>query len=184
MKIKILGVGKCGSRLCYDFFAQIRNLPSSYEIRAAQNKAGWSKVAKLVIEKTGYPHLRHELRKEWEALVGAELLRDQAFYAIVDSDLDNNEVAGQFEFLAANGEALLFPGKSYSLNGLAGGCQYHVISERFAHEWQPIPEELLSPEGSEIFAFAFSTGGGTGGGAGVQLAAAVATVGRGRRPHM
>lgn len=172
MKIKILGVGKCGSRLCYDFFAQIRNLPSSYKIRALQNMPGYKKAARMVLEKTGFYNLSHSLRKEWEALVGAELLRDQAFYAIVDSDLDNNEVAGQLEFLAGDGEALLFPGKSYSLNGLTGGCQYHFISERIAHDWQSVPDDLLNPEGSEIFAFAFSTGGGTGGGAGVQLAAA------------
>jgi hypothetical protein len=104
-------------------------------------------------------------------LVGAELLRDEAFYVIVDSDLNNNEVAGQIELHAGDGKALLFPGKSYALGSLTGGCQYHIISERIALEWKPIPDEVLNPEEGEIFAFVFSTGGGTGGGAGLQLAA-------------
>lgn len=172
MRIKLLGVGKCGSRLCYDFFAQIRGLPSSYEIRAEQKLTGLRKVLDLLIKRTGVRHLRHNLRMQWEALTGTELLRDAALYAIVDSDLDNNEVAGQLEVLAADGQALAFPGRPYSLNGLAGGCQYHIISEREVHRWKNMPEELLAPEGSEILAFAFSTAGGTGGGAGPALAAA------------
>jgi hypothetical protein len=171
MKIKLIGVGKCGSRLCYDFFAQIRGLPTAYEIRAELSLGGWKKVTDFLMKKTGFPYLRFQLRKQWEALTGAELLRDAAFYAIVDSDLDNNEVAKQLEVLAGNGKALAFPGRPFSLNGLTGGCQYHLISERMVHQWKSIQEELLGSEGSEIFAFAFSAAGGTGGGAGPMLAA-------------
>ena len=38
MKIKIVGIGKCGIRIAYDVFAHTRDLPSAYQIRIETNK--------------------------------------------------------------------------------------------------------------------------------------------------
>src|ERR1041385_5301973 len=92
MNIKIVGVGKCGSRICYDFFAHVRGLPSSYEIRAQGTKSAVKALFERIKDTVGFNERLLQWRREWEALTGTELLKDQASYALVDSDLANNEI--------------------------------------------------------------------------------------------
>src|SRR4029453_7849984 len=98
MNIKIIGVGKCGSRICYDFFAHISGLPSAYEIRIQPNASAISKLFESFQAGIGFKERMASWRREWQYLTGTELLKDTAWYAIVDSDVANNEITQSVVF--------------------------------------------------------------------------------------
>jgi hypothetical protein len=175
MNIKIIGVGKCGSRICYDFFAHISGLPSAYEIRIQPNRGAISKLFDNVQNAIGFRERLTNWRREWQSLTGTELLKDVAWYAIVDSDVSNNEITQSVVVFSEPGaprRQTVFPGTSHNLSNHTGGCDFHVVSENICQTWleNQIPDPLRTREEAEIVSYAFSIGGGTGGGASIPLA--------------
>jgi hypothetical protein len=174
MNIKIIGVGKCGSRVCYDFFAFVQGLPTAYEIRISARGAGLTRVAGALAELVRFDKLHRRVRAHWMELTGREILKGAAEYVLVDSDLQNNELTG-IVTVGAGDKQFAFPGYIYELDGFRGGCQYHIISENVTNRWSDsdIREQAPSLPNCrhfDIIAYAFSVGGGTGGGAAPQLA--------------
>jgi len=175
MNIKIIGVGKCGSRICYDFFAHISGLPSAYEIRIQPNASAISKLFEAIQAGIGFNERMATWRREWQYLTGTELLKDTAWYAIVDSDVANNEITQSVVFFTKSDglqEKTVFPGTSHNLSNHTGGCDFHIVSENICQNWpeSEVPQELCSRGEAEIVCYAFAIGGGTGGGAGLPLA--------------
>src|SRR5258708_2890777 len=123
MNIKIIGVGKCGSRMCYDFFAYIRGFPLAYDIRTRTRVSPLSRILEEMKKHSGIQAAAIKWRTYWEQLTGTELLKDSAYYAIVDSDLANNEIT-QFVLKDREGEETIFPGRSYHLGSHTGGCDF------------------------------------------------------------
>jgi hypothetical protein len=179
MQIKLIGIGKCGSRVVYDFYAYVAGIPASYSIKTlAYDKS----VKKIILNnekiKRAYDAWRqlqyrtsswvHELRNPMKLMSTPELV-------VMDSDRDNNEIINYIEYLTREQSGpnaieglrrLLFPGTTVPFANRKGGCDVHIVSESVADEWPDIPGKVLDASGVDIFVTAFSVGGGTGGGAG------------------
>ena len=98
MKIKIVGIGKCGVRIAYDFFAYTSGIPSAYEIRLNRSEnSGLSKGLAdigLPVELVKKPieALRSALRNLAGEFKSVYRIAERPEYVTIDSDSDNNEI--------------------------------------------------------------------------------------------
>ena len=171
MFMKIVGLGKCGSRIVYDFHVAIRGGLTSYEIHYK------NKRFKLFSEiKRQTSMLKSKFRDGWFGL----LLPDEADLIVGDVDANNDVIGAVYEDAADT----IFTGKILSFDwARGGGCaNYHILGEqimKYMLDNSQFSDVLLSdvgkggPESIDIYTIAFSLGGGTGGGASTTLAETV-----------
>lgn len=166
MKTKMVGIGKCGSRMTYDFFAYISGMPTSYNIRIKEKKA-LQGVVTSILENFQFAKVRKWIQESF----GETLIIDYPSFVTIDSDRANNEILGLIELLnESGGTKIMFPGKTFPFHNHRGGCDYHVVSENICSTWTFVPDEIATFDNYDIYATAFSIGGGTGGGAAPILA--------------
>ena len=158
MKIKMVGIGKCGVRIAYDLFAYTRDLRSSYEIR-------------LNIKENSIVGKFRQLRAAITAFLaephGFYRIAQEPIYIAIDSDSNNNEIVNSVAFKdpGENDEQQhVFRAQHFDLNDHKGGCNFHVVSESIAREWNSIPNQIVDSMNINIYVTSFSIGGGTGGG--------------------
>lgn len=181
MKVKICGIGKCGVRIAYDFFAYTEGISSSYEIRIGRPTSPSAKVLKKIgvnPDKAGM--VLREIVNIFQNFRANQLYRISEFpeFVTIDSDVKNNEI------LNLNGPIVLtvpegqesreakFPGRNFPLNNHQGGCNFHIVSESLARDWNPMPAGIVNignikqkqGDGIDIYVTSFSIAGGTGGG--------------------
>ena len=170
MRVKITGIGKCGVRIAYDLFAYTNEFPSAYEIRLRDDEGGiYEKFMKKAGINTTYidEHItafRAQIKSVINDLSGEYRIKENPVYAIIDSDVDNNEIISRNVLLEKDDKKAMFPGKHHLLNNHKGGCNVHIVSESLALNWQDIPEEIIDCEPVSIYVTSFSIAGGTGGG--------------------
>lgn len=174
MKLKFMGVGKCGIRIVYDFFALDHSLPSAFEIRAKHSNSVLKKFLSEDMQKKAldFRSKLHSMVKDLR--LSESLTPHETLYVTVDSDSENNEVVNEIVVTGGSGDvtgerSIVFPGRNYDLNGHKGGCDFHVVSEHLAESWSGVPNEIVDASDVDIMAASFSIGGGTGGGAGSAL---------------
>ena len=170
MKIKIVGIGKCGVRVAYDFFAYTDDFPSSYEIRIETNEGAFSQILDKLTNLDVTSVQRHimRLRAKFKELKndisGLYRIAEKPHYATIDSDIENNEILNKATLFDDEGREAIFPGKNYLLNNHKGGCNVHVVSESLVRGWANVPDDITSNNNISIYVTSFSIAGGTGGG--------------------
>ena len=172
MKVKIVGIGKCGIRIAYDLFAYTRGVPSAYEIRLeiSESRPIARRSARYCpgnLKKKLDP-LRAWLKQLANDFNALYRIAEAPEYVTIDSDSANNEIVNRV-IIATRGsdgakETHLFPGTNHDLNKHEGGCNFHVVSEYLAREWTDVPSNITACDGISIFVTSFSIAGGTGGG--------------------
>ncbi len=204
MRVKICGIGKCGVRIAYDFFAYIEDISSSYEIRIGIPESPLAKALKAI----GLDPNRviKELR---EISVVPEVFRANRLYRIceyprfvtIDSDVKNNEILNLIVSAATKGQKnkenqknqesreVQFPGENFKLNNHQGGCNFHIVSESLARGWNPMHPvignigNINQGDGIDIYVTSFSVAGGTGGGSAPIICQASRTANNDSRCH-
>jgi hypothetical protein len=170
MKPKLYGIGKCGSRIVFDFSAYTYSHPPAFELRnnnlqAVDQIVGvYQKIQRSVQTTLG--------QIIWPRVTPVRLYTTYSSVAI-DSDSEGNEVIKLQAQIAKKRHAVLPIEKSIPLGRRIGGCAYGVVSEAFAANWisGELPVDLHPDPDSEKFALvATSLGGGTGSGAAAVLA--------------
>ena len=169
MRVKIIGIGKCGVRIAYDFFAYTRDFPLSYEIRLHEKQGSLSHSLKKVgIKSVAVERRIVQFKAAYRALIndinGFYRIAENPLYATIESDIDNNEVVNSAIFSTEDGQQAIFAGENYRLNDHEGGCNFHIVSEGLARAWESIPDEITNTTDVSIYVTSFSIGGGTGGG--------------------
>lgn len=177
MKIKIIGIGKCGSRVAYDLFAYTTDIQSAYEIRLERPE---SKL-KALLAQMGMSHklvdkmasrIRVAMKAIIEEVSGLYRIAEQPFYVTIDSDTANNEIVNDVLLFQGDSEdekrlkEQRFPCKNFTLNDHTGGCNFHVVSESITRAWNVVPNQVIDSDTMSIFVTSFSVAGGTGGGSG------------------
>lgn len=193
MKVKICGIGKCGVRIAYDFFAYTKGISSSYEIRIGIPTSPSAEVLKkfgVNPDKAGM--VLREIVNIFQKFRANQLYRVREYpsFVTIDSDVKNNEILN-LSRPNLNGPIMLdvpksqesqenqenqerrevqFPGENFPLNNHQGGCNFHIVSESLAREWRPMPAgignigNIRQGDGIDIYVTSFSIAGGTGGG--------------------
>lgn len=170
MQVKIVGIGKCGVRIAYDFFAYTGDFPSSYEIRLSVNEGALSEMLEgfIKIDATSVSRRVMRFRAKLKALKndinGLYRIAENPQYATIDSDVENNEILNKATLFDDEGREAIFPGRNYNLNNHRGGCNVHVVSESLVRGWEDIPVNITTSDGVSIYVTSFSIAGGTGGG--------------------
>ena len=181
MKVKICGIGKCGVRIAYDFFAYTEGISSSYEIRIGRPTSPSAKVLKkfgVNPDKAG--KVLREIVNIFQNFRANQLYRISEFpeFVTIDSDVKNNEIlnlGGPIVLTVPEGQEgreAKFPGRNFELNNHQGGCNFHIVSESLARDWKPMPAGIgnignikqKQGDGIDIYVTSFSVAGGTGGG--------------------
>ncbi len=170
MQVKIVGVGKCGVRIAYDFFAYTEDFPSSYEIRLGANEGALYQIlgrltkidANAVRQRVMRFHAKFKALKN--DVNGLYRIAENPQYATIDSDVENNEILNKAVLFDDEGRQAIFPGKNHNLNNHKGGCNFHIVSESLVRGWKNIPFDVTSSDGISIYVTSFSIAGGTGGG--------------------
>ena len=172
MKVKICGIGKCGVRIAYDFFAYIEDINSSYEIRIGRSKS----LLDIALKEAR--RILRGISQKFQANQLSRISEDPKFVTI-DSDVANNEIlnlSGPIVLTSPEGQEnqesreAKFPGRNFKLNNHQGGCNFHVVSESLARDWNPMPSvignigNINQGDGIDIYVTSFSVAGGTGGG--------------------
>ena len=172
MRVKICGIGKCGVRIAYDFFAYTKGISSSYEIRIGIPKSSLDKALKEA------RRILRGISQKFQADQLSRISEDPKFVTI-DSDVKNNEIlnlSGPIVLTSPEGQEnqesreAKFPGRNFELNNHHGGCNFHIVSESLARNWNPMPSvignigNINQGDGIDIYVTSFSVAGGTGGG--------------------
>lgn len=176
MKVKICGIGKCGVRIAYDFFAYTNEgISSSYEIRIGMPKSSLDEALKRA---------RRVLRGISQKFRADQLsrIRESPEFVTIDSDVENNEILnlGGPIVLAAleskegqevqGSREVQFPGENFKFSNHQGGCNFHIVSESISLGWDamrnPTGRErcITHCHGIDVYVTSFSVAGGTGGG--------------------
>lgn len=189
MKVKICGIGKCGVRIAYDFFAYTLDISSSYQIRIGIPK---SKM-KTFIKKVGFDlsAAKRAFSNFVKTFKAHQLYRISEFplFVTIDSDVANNEIVnGAITVATEEGEEsreAQFPGQNFLLNKHTGGCNFHVVSESVARDWPSIPPGITGQNGVgvDIYVTSFSIAGGTGGGSAPIICQATRTANQNSQRH-
>ena len=161
MKVKVIGIGKCGSRITYDLFAFVEGLPTSYELRTVSSSKAFLAQGKFMFDR-----LISGAKRKWEEWARRELLIYEApVLLVIDSDTKNNEITQAITGIKdEKGNMITFPGRVFDLSNKKGGCQYHIVSENICLNWNNMPKGIVSNDEADFVAIPFSLGGGTGGG--------------------
>ena len=168
MRSKVIGLGKCGSRLAYDLFAYVKGIPPSYNIRVRERgRDFWEWLERF----------RASMLEKWKTWIGMggdlgdSLIADFPNFVTVDSDVANNEIFHWIEALHQNEEStmtnapVMFPGQTHAFANATGGCDFHIVSEIACEQWEDDDlAAIVHADNAELIVFAFSIGGGTGGG--------------------
>lgn len=172
MRVKICGIGKCGVRIAYDFFAYTKGISSSYEIRIGIPKSSLDKALKEA------RRILRGISQKFQADQLSRISEDPKFVTI-DSDVKNNEIlnlSGPIVLTSPEGQEnqesreAKFPGRNFELNNHHGGCNFHIVSESLARNWNSMPSvignigNINQGDGIDIYVTSFSVAGGTGGG--------------------
>ena len=177
MKVKICGIGKCGVRIAYDFFAYTENISSSYEIRVGRPNGLLANALNTI-------------RNFYQNFRANQLYRvcEYPEFVTIDSDVKNNEILNLNRLAPPESEEgekrrnAQFPGENFPLNNHQGGCNFHIVSESLARDWNPMPSgignigNIRQSDGIDIYVTSFSIAGGTGGGSAPIICQASRTV--------
>ncbi len=172
MRVKMVGLGKCGSRTVLDFHAVVHGqkpVTPSFRTRGKYGTVG---------------ELMGSTRRKLRALTSAvtrnrNYLPDPVEYMVADVD-ETNDVLRIFQQDAESGENTEFEGKIMRLHEtLAHGCgNFHILGqavmkkylENSKHYDDVVGKIGTQSESAEMFFICFSLGGGTGGGSAIELA--------------
>lgn len=178
MRPKLYGIGKCGSRVVFDFSAYTYGHPPAFELRNSNLQT----VDQIV---GFYKSVRRAVKEFSEAVLGPKItpVRLYTTYSSVaiDSDLDGNEVIKLQASITEERHAVRPIQESLQLGRREGGCEFGMVSEAFTSAWlsasaKEAPVGLDPDVTSEKFALvATSLGGGTGSGASTVLAQWIAS---------
>jgi hypothetical protein len=176
MRPKLYGIGKCGSRIVFDFSAYTYGHPPAFELRNSNLQT----VDQIV---GVFQLFRRAAGDLIETVFGPKItpVRLYTTYSAVaiDSDLDGNEVIKLQAAITEERHAVRPIQESLQLGRREGGCEFGMVSEAFTSAWLSAKETPvgLDPDlTSEKFALvATSLGGGTGSGASTVLAQWIAS---------
>ena len=172
MRIKIIGIGKCGVRIAYDLFAYTNDFPSAYEIRVDSPSGSLKNLFSLSRDSPLGRHIS-SIRASIKRLVsddsGLYRIHDRPAYVTIDSDSENNEIVNRSVKIGTVSDSdsdrvVQFPGVNYKLKDHDGGCNFHVVSESLARTWESVPTDITDSIEIDIYVISFSIAGGTGGG--------------------
>ena len=116
-------------------------------------------------------------------------------FVTIDSDVKNNEIlnlSGPIVLTVPEGQEspeAKFPGRNFELNNHQGGCNFHIVSESLARDWNPMPSgignigNIKQSDGIDIYVTSFSIAGGTGGGSAPIICQASRTANNDSRCH-
>lgn len=186
---KIIGIGKCGSRITFDFSAFTYDHPAAYELRISEREAVnqitalYSRARQLFQDKIVDYRKRTPLRLwcEYES-------------AAVDSDADRNEVLKLQQSHVVQHSGVKPISQTCKLGERSGGCQWGIVSEVEARAWLDQVDRRLKEEslrvlfdlaevhGADMCLVATSLGGGTGSGTSGKLAEFLVELNSKRRP--
>ena len=171
MRPKIVGIGKCGSRIAFDFSAYTYRHPAAYELRLDYDRT----VGKLKGTLAGLK------RNVITLVVGSDsperLWRDY-ISAAIDSDYDRNEILRvQSEYIEDHHKVRPLT-VAVPIETRKGGCEYGLVSSAVTRYWLDQyrgstldRDRLLSPifDNKDVHRADFcvvvaSLGGGTGSG--------------------
>ena len=170
MRVKITGIGKCGIRVAYDFFAYTQDLPSAYEIRLSTHSGRLSKVFDAIgLGPGSIQKFRRVFKRLIDDFSTLYRIAELPEYVTIESDVLNNEILNSPRKLVhhekdGSPREIQFDSHNHVLNNHVGGCNWHIISEQLARTWKKPPDEIFKSSGFNIFAITFSIAGGTGGG--------------------
>ena len=172
MRIKMMGLGKCGSRTVLDFYAVVHGqkpVTPTFRLRGKYGGVG---------EWLGGTKRRF---RAFKATVSGNRnhLPDPAEYIVADVD-ETNDVLRIFQEDTEGGESAEFLGKILRLHEtMAHGCgNFHILGQAVmqrylqnARHYDDVVGKVGSQsDGTELLFICFSLGGGTGGGSAIELA--------------
>ena len=170
MKPKLYGIGKCGSRIVFDFSAFTYGHPTAFEVRVQPEAVGHVVSLYNRIQQ-GVVTLRDAIVKP--AVTPLRIYTPYSSVAI-ESDMNGNEVT---KLLVETVSSLshVRPIESVcQLGDRTGGCGFGAISESLAKRWiesRTYPEVMALDALEDSVAFvASSLGGGTGSGSALIVA--------------
>ncbi|MBI3954084.1 MAG: hypothetical protein HY330_06190 [Chloroflexi bacterium] len=172
MRVKMVGLGKCGSRTVLDFYAVVHGqkpVTPTFRFRGKYGALGeWMSGA------------RRRFQSFKTAVSGhRNYLPDPAEYIVADVD-ETNDVLQIFQQDSESKEGAEFLGKILRLHDtMAHGCgNFHILGQGVMRKYLESPRHYddvigrpgSAAEGTELFFICFSLGGGTGGGSAIELA--------------
>ena len=172
MKVKMVGLGKCGSRTVLDFYAVVHGQKPVTPTFRTRGKHG------AVGELLG--STRRRLRSFKASITGTQInLPDPVEYVVADVD-ETNDVLRIFQQDTESGENTEFMGKIMRLHDtMAHGCgNFHILGQAVMRKYledsrqydEVVGKVGSTSDGTELFFVCFSLGGGTGGGSAIELA--------------
>ena len=170
MKPKLYGIGKCGSRIVFDFSAFTYGHPTAFEVRVQPEAVGH--VVSI------YNRVQQGLLMLRDAVVKPAVtpLRIYTPYSSVaiESDMNGNEVTKLLVETVAKLSHVRPIENVCPLGDRTGGCGFGAISESLAKHWidsRTYPEAMALDTAEDSIAFvASSLGGGTGSGSALVVA--------------
>ncbi|WP_440222842.1 hypothetical protein ACQQ2N_17455 [Dokdonella sp. MW10] len=169
---KVLGFGKCGSRMCYDFFATSCGYPLSYELRMPGGNR-LERVRRIVA-------LR--VRDYLNEMFGERVVPLNVTYGFFDSDHEN-EIAQSIAIAAQSKDAtaFAFPGQRHELGDHGSGCDYGIVAEAISLR-ATLPSVIANDPATFRLWFS-SLAGGTGSGSTLVFLAKDRSIARGGETH-
>lgn len=165
MRPKLYGVGKCGTRIVFDFSAYTYSHPTAFEVRTQPSAVGNVVSAYNRVQQTVTTVMDKFLKH------GATPVRIYTSYdsVAVESDLNGNEVTKLLTAEIAKTRHTRPINHVVQLGDRIGGCGFGALSEQVATRWvhtvAAYPEEMKLDADADVIAFVCtSLGGGTGSG--------------------
>src|SRR5688572_7752514 len=165
MKPKLYGIGKCGTRIVFDFSAYTYSLPTAFEVRTQPGAVG--NVVSI------YNRVQQTLSALAEKFIkhDATPVRIYTSYdsVAVESDLNGNEVTKFLTGEISKTRHTRPIGHVIPLGDRIGGCGFGALSEQVATRWiersGEYPAVMDLDVDEDVIAFVCaSLGGGTGSG--------------------
>ncbi len=170
MKPKLYGIGKCGSRIVFDFSAFTYGHPTAFEVRVQPQAVGH--VVSL------YNRLQQGVAMVRDVIVRPDVtpVRIYTPYSSVaiESDMNGNEVTKLLVETVSDQSHVRPIENVCQLGDRTGGCGFGAISEHLAKRWiesGKYPDVMALDATQDTVAFvAASLGGGTGSGSALVVA--------------
>ena len=170
MRPKLYGIGKCGSRIVFDFSAFTYGHPTAFEVRVQPEAVGHV-VSLYNRVQQGIVSLRDAVVKP--AVTPLRIYTPYSSVAI-ESDMNGNEVTKLLVEAVAKLSHIRPIESVCQLGDRTGGCGFGAISESLAKRWidsRTYPDVMALDTAEDSVAFvASSLGGGTGSGSALVVA--------------
>jgi hypothetical protein len=184
MKIRLIGLGQCGSRITYDFFAFLSNSAPSHKINTIEDINTIQDILKSMKQKKIKDFISiNTLKEDFKAIINSitdqgRILEWLPEYIIGDLN-PNNQIfallAKTNQQVESESEPAFFKGNLLYLGGRSGGCgNYQILGQSIMdaflnNQKAPGPntvscKNVAESRENDLTIFAYSAGGGTGSG--------------------